>query len=110
MIAVLENQRNIAVLSREEKHLETLDYQRLAGLRREFDRKLVALLDRGVAEGNFLISDTGVAALAIGGLVSWAYVWYRPQGRLSIETLAETTSELILAMAGVQPASHPTPD
>ena len=110
LMTVLENQRNIAVLTREEKHLEAPDYQRLSDLRRDFDRKLVALLDRGVADGSFHLSDTGVAALAIGGLVSWAYVWYRPQGRLSIEELAWTTSELILAMAGVPAGPHPTPD
>lgn len=110
LITVLENQRNIAVLSREEKHLEASDYLRLSGLRREFDRKLVVLLDRGVADGSFHLADTGVAALAIGGLVSWAYVWYRPQGRLSVEALAETTSQLILAMAGVQAGSRSTPD
>lgn len=102
VIAVLENQRNIAVLTREEKHLDSLDYDRLSGLRREFDRKLVQLLDRGAAGGAFHLPDTGVAALAIGGLVSWAYVWYRPHGRLTIDELADTISNLILAMAGVR--------
>lgn len=102
IVTVLENQRNIAVLTREEKHLDAADYQRLSGLRREFDRKLVELLKRGTEDGSFHLRDTNVAALAIGGLVSWAYVWYRPHGRLSIEELAETMTELILAMAGVK--------
>lgn len=106
LIAVLDNQRNIAILTREEKNLVTEDFQRLSALRREFDRKLTALLELGRASGEFRLSDPYVAALSIGGLVSWAYVWYRPHGRLSLDALADEVSALILAMAGVtrQPA------
>ena len=106
LIAVLDNQRTIAILTREEKNLVTEDFQRLSALRREFDRKLTALLELGRASGEFHLSDPYVAALSIGGLVSWAYVWYRPHGRLSLDALADEVSALILAMAGVtrQPA------
>ena len=106
LIAVLDNQRNIAILTREEKNLVLEDFQRLSALRREFDRKLSALLELGRASGEFHLSDPDVAALSIGGLVSWAYVWYRPHGRLSLDALADEVSALILAMAGVtrQPA------
>lgn len=102
LIAVLSNQRNIAILTREEKNLEPLDFDRLSALRREFDRKLVSLLHSGVEAGEFHLADPYVAALSIGGLVSWAYVWYRPHGRLSLDALADEVSALILAMAGVK--------
>ena len=101
LIAVLNNQRNIAILTREEKNLEFADFQRLSSLRREFDAKLVALLREGIATGEFSVKDPYVAALSIGGLVSWAYVWYRPHGRLSLEALADEVSVLILSMVGV---------
>ncbi|MCB1444304.1 MAG: hypothetical protein KDJ87_00505 [Rhizobiaceae bacterium] len=29
-----------------------------------------------------------MAALAIGGMVSWAYVWYRARGRMSVDDVA----------------------
>lgn len=102
LIAVLRNQRNIAILTREEKNLEPLDFARLSALRREFDRKLVSLLRSGIDAGEFRLADPEVAALSIGGLVSWAYVWYRPHGRLSLDALADEVSALILAMAGVK--------
>lgn len=100
LVAVLNNQRNIAILTREEKNLEPYDFQRLSNLRREFDAKLVVLLKFGVATGEFSVKDPYVAALSIGGLVSWAYVWYRPHGRLSLDVLADDVSALILSMAG----------
>ena len=86
---------------REEKNLEPEDFDRLSNLRREFDAKLVGLLREGIETGEFKIKDPYVAALSIGGLVSWAYVWYRPHGRLSLDELADEISSLIISMAGV---------
>jgi TetR/AcrR family transcriptional regulator, cholesterol catabolism regulator len=99
--AVLNNQRYIAIFSREEKNLAPEDFHRISEMRRTFDTKLVALLDEGVAAGEFHIRDTRMAALAIGGMVSWAYVWYRPDGRLTLEQISHELTRLILGMAGV---------
>jgi AcrR family transcriptional regulator len=98
VIAVLESQKHIAIFSREEKNLLPADFRRISGYRREFDKKLTALLDQGVRSGEFSCPDTRIASLAIGGLVSWAYVWYRPHGRLALQEVAVQISELILAM------------
>ena len=102
-IAVLKNQRHIAILTREEKSLSPEDFKRISLLRREFDAKLVELLTAGSNTGEFQLKDPSVTALAIGGLVSWAYVWYRPHGRLELEALADEISVLILAMIGARP-------
>jgi AcrR family transcriptional regulator len=98
VVAVLESQKHIAIFSREEKNLLPADFRRISGYRREFDKKLTALLDQGVRSGEFSCPDTRIASLAIGGLVSWAYVWYRPHGRLALQEVATQISELILAM------------
>jgi hypothetical protein len=81
-VVVLEN---IAIFSREEKGLAQSDYDRINDMRRDFDRKLTVLLREGAQTGEFAISDPHLAALSIGGMVSWAYVWFRPAGRLSVE-------------------------
>jgi AcrR family transcriptional regulator len=106
--AVLESQKHIAIFAREEKNLLPQDFIRISAMRRDFDHKLVALLTEGVQSGEFSIADPALAALAIGGMVSWAYVWYRPNGRLALPDLAEEMSRLLLAMAQAQPAvAHP---
>jgi TetR/AcrR family transcriptional regulator, cholesterol catabolism regulator len=63
---------------------------------------LVDLLDEGVASREFHLHDTRMAALAIGGMVSWAYIWYRPDGRLTVEETSRELAALILALAGVR--------
>lgn len=109
--AVLHSQRHIAIFAREEKNLAPQDFLRISAMRREFDSKLVRLLDDGVAAGEFHLPDTRMAALAIGGMVSWAYVWYRAEGRLSPNEVSVALSDLILRMAGVTKpeASEPMP-
>ena len=110
--AVLSHQRHVVIFSREEKNLMPQDFQRISMMRRDFDRKLAGLLGEGVAAGEFIVTDTRVAALAIGGMVSWGYLWYRPSGRLTLEQLSDELSRLILNMVGAKisegPVAHGT--
>ena len=70
---VLQRQANIAVYFREEKSLSEAGLGDINAMRKAFDRVLSDLLDEGVNAGEFHIADIRVAALAIGGMVSWAY-------------------------------------
>ena len=106
MSAVLDNQKNIGIYTREEKHLDAKDRKAIEDMRREFDRKLRALLDAGVASGEFDIADTQMASLAIGGIASWAYVWFRPDGRLSVAEIASQMAALVGAMSQAGNSRH----
>jgi AcrR family transcriptional regulator len=99
-LAVLRSQKHIAIFVREEKNLSAADFKRISDLRREFDRKLNELLQEGCTAGVFHLKDREIAALAIGGMVSWTYVWYRSSGRLDVLGIAERMSELILSLVG----------
>lgn len=100
--AVLESQMHIAIFTREEKNLDPDDFRRISDMRRDFDAKLNLLLREGCTAGEFDIADVGMAALAIGGMVSWAYVWFRPSGRLQLADVAKEMTRVILAVAGVR--------
>ena len=104
MLAVLENQGHIAIYTREQKHLARADSDAIDDMRREFDRKVCALLEEGIASGEFIVDDVQMASLAIGGIVSWSYVWYRPNGRLTRLETAERIADLVMAMVQAKPA------
>lgn len=97
-LAVLENQEAIAIYMREQKHLSKNDSEVIEEMRREFDRKLCGLLDDGIATGEFAVNDVRITSLAVGGIVSWSCVWFRPHGRLKQVETAEHVSDLVLAM------------
>ena len=98
MLAVLSNQAHIAIYNREEKHLSPEDGEAINDMRREFDRKFGALLSEGVASGEFAVDDVQITSLAIGGIVSWSYVWFRPNGRLTPAETADCVANLVLSM------------
>lgn len=108
--SVLNSQRYIAIFAREEKNLDAEDFKRISEMRRTFDHKLVGLLDEGVRAGEFDIADTRMTALAIGGMVSWAYVWYRAGGRLTLDQTSKALTQLMLKLAGAsEPAAAAAP-
>jgi AcrR family transcriptional regulator len=105
---VLQRQANIAVYFREEKNLSEAGLADINALRKRFDRVLSELLEEGANAGEFHITDIRVAALAIGGMVSWAYTWYQPGGRLSIDDVGSEMARFAVGMVVAQePASTP---
>jgi AcrR family transcriptional regulator len=98
---VLVRQPNIAIYFREEKNLSPEAHEEINAQRKKFDRLLSKLLQEGVAAGEFHIRDVSLAALAIGGMISWAYTWYRPGGRLPVDELCERMADFALQISGV---------
>ena len=105
---VLQRQANIAVYFREEKHLSEAGLAEINALRKGFDRTLSELLQEGVAAGAFRIADIRVAALAIGGMVSWAYTWHQPEGRLTVDEIGAKLARFVLQMVDAHPVALPT--
>lgn len=99
---VLERQANIAIFFREEKHLSPEALAEIVKEQKRFDRLLSKILADGVAAGEFEIKDVSLAALAIGGMISWSYTWHRPDGRLPTDELCNRMADFALQMSGVR--------
>ena len=99
---VLSRQPNIAIYFREEKNLAPDALAEINALRKKFDRVLSGLLGEGVAAGDFDTADVNLTALAIGGMISWAYTWHRPEGRLPLEDMCRRMADLALQMVGAR--------
>jgi hypothetical protein len=54
------------------------------------------LLDEGVRAGLFDCPDTALATRALMGVLNWTITWYRPNGSLSIEQVADQYTTLLL--------------
>lgn len=99
---VLQRQANIAIYFREEKNLSESALEDINDLRKRFDRTLSDLLEQGVTAGEFDVPDVRLAALAIGGMISWAYTWHRPSGRLTLDDMGAEMARLALRMVGAR--------
>lgn len=109
MLGVLRSGKHLAIYMREEKNLAPADYELIRNLRREVDKKLVGVLNQGLAEGEFNIADPKLAALAIGGIATWVGVRLGHSDQHSPEQLAEQVVPLVMALTGARrSASRPT--
>lgn len=103
VMAVLKFQKHIAIYIREEKNLDRADARRIGGMRSEFFGEMADLLERGVVSGEFAITNSRMAALAIGGAVTWSTLWYRADGPLTLPEIAESLTSAILGIAHARP-------
>ena len=54
----------------------------------------VGIIERGIACGKFRPVDPHVAALAIAGMRNWAAWWYKADGRLTAQQIAEAIADM----------------
>ncbi len=74
--------------------------KRLTSMQRDFVDRLRNILTDGTKDGAFHIADITATAFAIIGIVDFAVYWFRSEGKLTVDDLAEHYGELALRMAG----------
>jgi len=79
-----------------DKWLPAEQYEEIDALQREFRNYVTGVIERGVKEGVFRPVDASVAALGIIGMAGWAYQWYVPGGRHSMDDIAGIFADLAL--------------
>jgi AcrR family transcriptional regulator len=85
-----------AVLLFEHRSLEPAQHRRHIPNRDRFEALWRDTLEAGVREGLFTCEDTALAARALMGVLNWTLTWYRSNGPLSIEQIADQYTTLLL--------------
>ncbi len=70
-------------------------------LRREYERLWDQVLQEGMESEVFQVADEPMARLFILSALNGVIRWYRPEGRLSVDTVADRYVELVLRVLGV---------
>ncbi len=76
------------LLVHDQKSLLPEHKEALVGKQRIYVQKIIDLLDDLKAQGELADLDTKVCSFAFFGMVSWAYRWFDPRGRISPEELS----------------------
>lgn len=91
-----ENSDLSAVLLFEHRSLEPDQHARHIPNRDRFESLWRDVLEDGVRAGLFACPDTAIAVRALMGILNWTLTWYRPDGSLSIEQIADQYTNLLL--------------
>jgi len=91
-----ENTDLSAVLLFEHRSLERKQHARHVPNRDRFEALWRGVLEEGVAARLFECDDPALATRAILGILNWTITWYRPDGALEIDQIADWYSNLLL--------------
>jgi TetR/AcrR family transcriptional regulator, cholesterol catabolism regulator len=91
-----ENTDLSAVLLFEHRSLERKQHARHVPNRDKFEALWRGVLIEGVAAKLFQCEDPALAGRAILGILNWTITWYRPDGELTIDQIADQYSNLLL--------------
>lgn len=85
--------------------LRSLTKERLSAIlkhRGAYEKELRVILRDGVEQGIFAIDDVGLTAMAILQMISGVIVWFRPDGKLSVEDVTKTYLAMTMRLVGVK--------
>ena len=76
--------------------LRAEDREQIAKRRNAFEKKFVAIIQKGVNDGSMKNVDPKLAVFTFMGAINWMPRWFTPEGRLSGQEVARQMTDLLL--------------
>lgn len=99
-----ERRKEVFIGNMELRSLDEENYRMVTRLRSEYERRVRQIIEDGVKEGIFKVSDCNLTTKALISMLTGICTWYQPTGRLGLEELERQHVELSLRLVGFQPA------
>ncbi|KPD12723.1 TetR/AcrR family transcriptional regulator [Phaeobacter sp. 11ANDIMAR09] len=77
------------------RNLSEENFAAIEALRRSYEDALEAILKRGVESGQFTLSDSKIATLAVIAMLNGVMTWYRSGGRLSLDEVENVYWDMV---------------
>lgn len=91
-----ERRQEVYIANSELRALDPPNLARILAMRRDYEGRLIALLEACVATGELDVADTRITAYAILAMLTGVCTWYRPDGRMTKEELVALHTRLVL--------------
>ncbi len=89
--------REVFISYSELRSLERDNYAAIVRLRRQYEDALIAILQQGVAAGDFSVGDPRVVAFGILAMLTGVCTWFQPDGRLTADDVIAIYTEVVLS-------------
>ncbi|MDH6287576.1 TetR/AcrR family transcriptional regulator [Rhodococcus sp. NM-2] len=98
------NQQACLVANTELRYLDEVDRKRVVGSRDAQEHLFVTIAEAGVAGGDFDVPHVHQAVTAVLTMCAGIALWYRPDGPLSAQAVADSYGVYALNLVGYRPA------
>jgi AcrR family transcriptional regulator len=99
---IAEELPRATVFLHEWKHLSPPLLEEAKALRDRYEEGVQRVIAEGVEEGVFRVANLRLATLFVLSALNWTYQWYRPEGPMSLEELAEAYAQMVLKALGAE--------
>ncbi|MBW3095790.1 TetR/AcrR family transcriptional regulator [Pseudohoeflea coraliihabitans] len=96
----LDRHREIYISYMELRNLDDGNFSEIRRMRRAYEAIPRAIIDRGVADGSFSVLDPQVTTMAIIATLNGMSIWYKKEGRLSLDAIEDLHIALVTRMVG----------
>jgi len=84
------------VFLNEWRHLSEPSLSKFNDLRHQYEESLREIVRQGIASGEFQVKDEKFVVLTLLSSLNWLHMWYKPEGKMSPDEIAEYLSNLLL--------------
>ena len=95
IMAYIDEMPNITIFFTETANLLPENRKSLNDRRRKYEDVIVGILEDGIGKNYFRKVDVRPALYGIIGMCNWLYHWYKPEGRLKPEDIADLYTDVI---------------
>jgi TetR/AcrR family transcriptional regulator, cholesterol catabolism regulator len=85
-----------AVFLHEWRHLSEPHLSSYLAMRDRYEARFRKIIRSGIDSGEFTLPDEKFAVLTILSGLNWIHTWYKPDGKMSPEEIAENLSDMLL--------------
>jgi AcrR family transcriptional regulator len=86
----------LSVFLKESRTLTAEQQAQILEQRKRYEELFAGILREGIAAGEFRPVDVPVVTVGLLGMLNWMHQWYRPEGRLSPQQIADIFIDLAL--------------
>ncbi len=91
----LERPDEVFIAYMELRNLTSDNFVEVEALRRQYEDSLEAILRAGQEAGQFSVTDTKIATLAVIAMLNGVMTWYRSGGRLSLDEVEKIYWDMV---------------
>lgn len=96
MRLIAEHKEEVTVFLHERRILTSERWQDIVAQRDAYQQMLEHILAEGIEQGIFRPLPVNIVALGLLGMTNWGYQWFRPDGPLDADTIAEIFADIAL--------------
>lgn len=93
---IIDDKAAVSVANNEWKHLKEPALTTFKSIRRDYERRFAAIIERGIREGVFRQVNASVALFTILSSVRWVELWFRPDRGIDPQTLENDMVTMLL--------------